>query len=239
MKYDPDKHHRKTIRLKGYDYSNAGAYFVTICVQNRECLFGEIQNGKMILNDFGKIIDHHWRNIPSHFQNVALDEYIVMPNHFHGVLWLVGDGNTATPENAVTGITVGAKHSGQIIVNEHDDVAGNVGAMHSQTLIYSKQDDVARNASPLHVDHHPNRRPNHPDHPNGTKPGSLSAIIQNFTSITSRKINRIRKTPGKKLWQRNFHDRIIRNDKELFNIRQYIIDNPLKWEVDNENPNAV
>lgn len=221
MKYDPDKHHRKSIRLKGYDYSRAGAYFVTICVQNRECLFGEIRNGKMLLNDFGKIIDHHWQKIPTHFENAALDEYVIMPNHFHGVLWLVGDGNTANPENAITGITgitVGAKHSGQPLSSEQNDVAGN--------------------ASPLQQ--RPNQRPNQrPDRPTGTTPGSLSAVIQNFTSITSRKINQIRKTPGKKLWQRNFHDRIIRNDRELFNIRQYIIDNPLKWEVDNENPNAV
>ncbi len=208
MRYDPEKHHRRSIRLRGYNYSRAGAYFVTICVKNRECLFGEIQNGKVILNDFGKIIDYHWQKIPTHFENAALDEYIVMPNHFHAVLWLVGDGGKmANPENAVTGITVvGAKHSGQSIVTEHDDVAGN--------------------ASPLR-----------PRHPNGTKPGSLSAVIQNFTSITSRKINRIRKTPGKKLWQRNFHDHIIRNDRELFNICQYIIDNPLKWKIDNENPN--
>ncbi|MCK6621639.1 MAG: hypothetical protein HUU32_05625 [Calditrichaceae bacterium] len=236
MKYDPEKHHRKSIRLKGYDYSRAGAYFVTICVQNRECLFGEIRNGKMLLNDFGKIIDHHWQKIPTHFENAALDEYVIMPNHFHGVLWLVGDGNTANPENAITGITVGAKHSGQPIATEHDDVAGNagnVGAKHSGQPLSSEQNDVAGNASPL-------RRPNqHPDRPAGTAPGSLSAVIQNFTSITSRKINRIRKTPGKKLWQRNFHDHIIRNGRELFNIRQYIIDNPLKWEVDNENPNAV
>jgi len=130
---------------------------------------------------------------------------------------------------------VGAKHSGQPMVTEQKDVAGNadnVGAKHSGQPMVTEQKDVAGNASPLHL-------LNRPDHPKGTTPGSLSAVIQNFTSITSRKINRIRKTPDQKLWQRNFHDRIIRNDRELFNIRQYIIDNPLKWEVDNENPNAV
>jgi REP element-mobilizing transposase RayT len=211
LKYNPDKHHRKSTRLNGYDYSSAGAYFVTICVKNRECLLGEIQNGKMILNDFGNIIDYHWKNIPSHFQNVDLDQFIVMPNHLHGILWLVDDDDMAT-------YLAGAKHSGQSISSKHDD--------------------VARNASPLHRSNHPEHRPHyHPNRPKGTKPGSLSAIIQNFTSITTRKINRIRKTPGEKLWQRNFHDRIIRNEKELFNIRQYIIDNPLKWEIDNENPN--
>jgi len=73
-------------------------------------------------------------------------------------------------------------------------------------------------------------------HPNGTKPGSLSAIIQNFQSVTIRKINQIRKTPGAKFWQRNYYDHIIRNEKELNKIREYIINNPLKWELDKENP---
>jgi REP element-mobilizing transposase RayT len=71
--------------------------------KNHECLFGEIQNGKMILNDFGKITDFHWENIPSHFQNVESDQFIVMPNHFHGVLWLADDGGkTRNPEYAPT-----------------------------------------------------------------------------------------------------------------------------------------
>lgn len=202
MKYDPGKHHRHSIRLKGYDYSRPGAYFVTICVKNRECLFGEIRNGKMMLNDFGRIIDYHWQRIPSHFQNAQLDEFVVMPDHFHGILWLVDDsGNMATNPG-------GAKHSGQ--------------------PIFSKQDDVARNASPPHHPHPPTP----PNRPKGTQPGSLSAIIQNFTSITSRKINRIRKTPGAKLWQRNYHEHIIRNERALANIRQYIINNPQKWKLD-------
>lgn len=199
MKYDPDKHHRKSIRLKGFDYSSAGVYFVTICAKDRKCIFGKVQNGRMILNDLGEMVQYQWKEIPIHFQNVELDEFVVMPNHFHGILWLLdGSGNMTNP--------VGAKHSWQPTA--------------------SKQINIARNASPLHP----------PNRPKGTKPGSLSAIIQNFTSITSRKINRIRKTPGEKMWQRNFYDRIVRNEKELYNLRNYIIDNPLKWENDEENP---
>ena len=85
MKYNPHIH-RRSIRLKGYDYSRNGAYFVTICVQNRECLFGEIKNWEMILNDLGKMITKYWREIPKKYPNVILDAFVIMPNHMHGIL---------------------------------------------------------------------------------------------------------------------------------------------------------
>jgi len=93
MQYDPDKHHptgtlrsRRSIRLKGYDYAEAGAYFVTICAQNRECLFGEIVDGEMRVNDAGKVIARWWEELPHKFPSVDLDEFVVMPNHFHGIV---------------------------------------------------------------------------------------------------------------------------------------------------------
>lgn len=84
--YSPGIHHRKSIRLKGYDYAKAGAYFITICVQNRECLFGEIADGEMQLNDAGTIAANCWDEIPKHFPNVILDQCIIMPNHVHGII---------------------------------------------------------------------------------------------------------------------------------------------------------
>ncbi len=86
MKYDPQKHHRRSIRLKGYDYSQAGAYFVTICTQNRECLFGDIVDGEMMLNDAGQMVEQCWYDIPLHFPHAGLDEFVVMPNHIHGIV---------------------------------------------------------------------------------------------------------------------------------------------------------
>src|SRR3989339_528025 len=77
---------RKQIRLRKYDYSNAGWYFVTICTQNRECLFGNIVNDKMILNKYGLIVNKYWLMIPNHFNNVELDEFTIMPNHVHGIV---------------------------------------------------------------------------------------------------------------------------------------------------------
>jgi REP element-mobilizing transposase RayT len=86
MKFDPQKHHRRSIRLKEYDYSQAGAYYVTIDVQNRECLFGEIVDYEMILNEAGKMIDEQWNALLERFPDIELDVYQVMPSHFHGII---------------------------------------------------------------------------------------------------------------------------------------------------------
>ncbi|MEO0014714.1 MAG: hypothetical protein RLZZ535_3103 [Cyanobacteriota bacterium] len=86
MKYDPDKHHRRSIRLPGYDYSQTGAYFVTICAYQRQCLFGEIIDGQMILNQYGAIVADEWQKSSIIRQEIELDGWVVMPNHFHGIV---------------------------------------------------------------------------------------------------------------------------------------------------------
>jgi REP element-mobilizing transposase RayT len=86
MLYNPNTQHRRSVRLKDYDYSQEGAYFIAICTHGRECLFGNISNDKMLLNDFGKIADECWLEIPQHFPNVQLHEHVVMPNHIHGII---------------------------------------------------------------------------------------------------------------------------------------------------------
>ena len=89
MTYNPNKHHRRSIRLKEYDYSQPGLYYITICTQNRLCLFGRIENGKMILNDAGRMVENEWLKMPVRFTNIALHEYVVMPDHFHAILEIV------------------------------------------------------------------------------------------------------------------------------------------------------
>jgi len=86
MKYNPDIHHRRSIRLKGYDYSQAGLYFITICTQNRLCLFGEIEKGRMVLNKQGIMID-----LKHKYRNIELHEQIIMPNHFHGIIQIINE----------------------------------------------------------------------------------------------------------------------------------------------------
>jgi len=90
MKFNPKIHHRKSIRLKNYDYSQLGLYFITICAEHGHCLFGTIQNDNMALNDAGNMIDSQWCELPNRFPSVVLHEFVAMPNHFHGVIELVG-----------------------------------------------------------------------------------------------------------------------------------------------------
>ena len=90
MRYKPDVHHRRSIRWQGYDYARAGAYFVTICVQGRECLLGEIAEGDVVLSDEGRFADAERQQLPQRFPGVGLDAYIVMPNHIHGIVLLPG-----------------------------------------------------------------------------------------------------------------------------------------------------
>lgn len=89
MCYNPEQDHRRSIRLKGFDCTQQGAYFVTVCTQGKLCLFGAIVEAKVILNDTGRIVEKCWRDIPAHFPHVELDEFVVMPNHVHGILRIV------------------------------------------------------------------------------------------------------------------------------------------------------
>ena len=108
-KYNPNKHHRKSIRLKGHDYSQAGLYFITICVQDRACLFGKVVNGEMKLNDAGVMVKNEWLKLPQRFPNIQLHEFVVMPNHIHGILILNkpvdlnGDRNGNGNDNGIGG----------------------------------------------------------------------------------------------------------------------------------------
>ncbi len=185
MRFEPNKHHRRSIRLPDYNYSRSGAYFITICTQNRECLFGNVADGKMILNEFGYIVKIFRMEIPQHFQHVKLDAYVVMPNHVHGIIIIVGARHAVPLRHAV------AQH----------------------------------NAMPIHQS---------PKYEQFGKPVSCSipTIIRSFKSAVSKQINQIRKTPGIPVWQRNYYEHILRDKLDLHHIRQYIMDNPINWEKD-------
>ncbi len=192
MKYDPTKHHRRSIRLKEYDYTQPGAYFVTLVAYKRMYLFGQITDGIMNLNGFGKIAESCWHEIPDHFPNVQLDEFIVMPNHIHGIIIIT-------------------------------DKSRRGKACLAQTAPQSK---VSRgNAS----------RGNECVVPTKPIPGSLGVIIGSYKSAISKRINELRKTPGEKVWHRNYYESIARNEFALNRIRQYIISNPYNWNDDEEN----
>jgi REP element-mobilizing transposase RayT len=175
MTYDPDIHHRRSIRLKDYDYSQPGAYFVTVCTHNRECLFGTVTDGNMIPSKTGDIVAFCWHDLPAHYPHITIDAFVVMPNHIHG-----------------------------IIILRHPD---NVGA--------------------------------------GLKPAptmqrhGLPEIVRGFKTFSARRINAVRITPGMPLWQRNYYEHVIRDERDLNAIREYIVGNPVGWDRDDDNPEFV
>ena len=183
---------RRSIRLKEYDYSQSGAYFVTICAHDRECLFGEIVDGKMILNDAGRMIEKWMHELSRKFNGIALGKYIIMPNHIHYIIENIG--------------SVGADLC--VCPNNNDIDTNDI-----------ENRDMGEHAgSPLHK------------------------IVQWFKTMTTNEYIRNVKRNGwqpfsSRLWQRNYYERVIRNEDELNEIRQYIIDNPAKWYTDEENPN--
>ena len=177
MKYNPEKHHRRSIRLKGFDYSQPGIYFVTICTYGHTCIFGEINGYKTVLNEFGKIAKTEWLKTSSVRNNIKLDEYIIMPNHMHGII-------------RITDGCVGA----------HCNVPLQRGNVRPQTEQFGKS---TRN--------------------------SIPTIVKLFKSTVTRQINQLRNTPGFPVWQRNYFDHVIRNEQELYRIRQYIRNNPVNW----------
>jgi putative transposase len=196
MKPDPQTHHRRSVRMPGYDYTQPGAYFVTICTHHRECLFDD-----PVLR---RVAETYWQAIPSHATHVTLDASVVMPNHLHGIIVIEGHRPT-----------VGARHSlrGTFFTDgsQHDETGAAV-------------ESAAGNASPLQ------------SHILGPPSGSLGAIVGNFKSVAARRINRIRRTPGLKVWQRNYYEHVIRNGRALHRIREYITNNPQRWDLDIENP---
>ena len=185
--YDPQHHHRSSTRLKGYDYSQSGAYFVTVCTYQHQSLFGTVVGGEMALNSFGQLVLEEWFKSARIRSEIELftDEFVVMPNHIHGIIWIVNDPY--------------------------------VGATRRVALTIPR---VVPTSS----------------RPCGPKPGSIGAIIGQYKSVVTKRINQIRETHGEPIWQRNYHDHIIRDETELVNIRAYIADNPHRWTQDRYHP---
>ncbi len=180
MKYDPSKHHRRSIRLKGYDYSQAGAYFVTICAQNRARLFGEIVNGEMQLNDAGAMIGRWWNELANKFPTFESDAFVVMPNHIHCIV-VITDVGQGQPHRAA-----------------------------------------------------PTDPPTAPTRP------TLGDMMDWFKTMTTNEYIRGVKQLGwqpfdKRVFQRNYYEHIIRNERALNAIREYIQNNPANWAEDMDN----
>jgi len=210
MKFNPRIHHRRSIRLQGYDYSQAGACFVTICTQNRECLFGDIADGGMRLNDAGQMVQTVWDEIPAHYPGIDIDAFVVMPNHIHGIIIIVGAGPRACP--------------GTRACPEQDQ---------------PQEDGQPRGEGQPQGD----GQPRGIGHPRGGAPTGLSLpdVVHRLKTLTTKRyVDGVKQNgwlpfPGK-LWQRNYWEHVVRNEPELTRIREYIQNNPIRWELDKLHP---
>ena len=179
MKYDfGEQHHRRSIRLKDYDYSQEGAYFVTICTHGKECILGHIIDGRVELSPIGHSVYGYWLQIPKHFEAVQLDEFVVMPNHMHGILMIT---------RCCRGVKFNAPTRGS----------------DSFSCISPRKD-------------------------------TLAVIVRTYKSVVSRWCRE--NGYGDFRWQRNYYEHIIRSERDLKEIREYIVNNPMKWDIDAENP---
>lgn len=206
--------HRKSIRLKNYDYTSAGYYFVTLCTERKVNLFGEVVDGIMLENNVGKMIDDCWTNIPSRFENVDVGQYQIMPNHIHGIVII----------NPVGAGLVPAQISPTIRANQTFANAMPTG-IRATTRVAPTTATVLRATTRVAPT---------------TIQTTLGNIIGAFKSLsTNEYIKGIKmhnwKMFDKRLWQRNYYERIIRNEIKFEKIKRYIVDNPLNWNKDKDN----
>lgn len=181
------RYQRHSTRLKGYDYSQPGGYFITLVTHERQNLFGTISDDGMHLNEFGQIVWNIWFSLSTRYPQISLGAAIVMPNHFHGIIQI------------------------------HDNFDSGVGAIHELPLPKS---------SPLEdfVENKQKRRE------------MLLPLIVGYLKMNSAKqINQSRFTSGLAIWQRNYHEHIIRSEREYEEIIEYIESNPFNWATDNDN----
>ena len=195
--YNPEKHHRRSIRLKKHDYNN-GFYFVTVCCEKRACIFGKIKDGIMLPNDYGKIALKEWLKTAIVRSNVKLHKFIVMPNHIHGILEI----NNTTAITATA--TVGARRALPCLCN--------LPNLHNSPNPSNPRD------LPLA------KRFQHQGK------STLPSIIGAYKSAVSKQIHETGFIGS--IWQRNYFERIIRNEHSYQNMSQYIADNPVNWHND-------
>ena len=249
--YNPQIHHRRSIRLKGYDYSQVGLYFITICCKDRKYRFGKIENHEMTLNEYGTIAYNEWIKLTERFSNFELDVFQIMPNHMHAIIALnnVGTGFTPTQNPAQNNIvpagfthTQNSAHNNAVCTGftpTHNKPvrAGFTPAQYSAQYSAQNNDEI--------YDQSPNGQPQMPldltDNDNratAMDAHTIGDIIGAYKSLVANECLKIWKTkwvganPAPKmgkLWQTNYHEHIIRNQQSYQRISEYIVNNPAKW----------
>ena len=226
MNYNPAIHHRQSIRLKGYDYSSAGAYFITAVLQHRRHLFGRVCEGGMQLSEAGKIAQRCWEEIPDHFPLTAVDEFVIMPDHMHGIVIILRG------ESSRGGVQLNAASKASLSIPLNDE--------RLQLNAASK----ASLSAPLNDERFPLNAPSKTSHTRkdnyfsiiSPRKKTLSVIIRTYKAA----VTTICRENGiyEFQWQRNYHERIIRDEGGLAAVRRYILNNPAKWLRDKKNNDA-
>ncbi len=239
-------------RLKNWDYSTNAAYFITICTQNREHFFGKIINGEMHLNELGENATRFWLDIPKHFPFIELGNFVVMPNHTHGILIIdktTNNTNGCDITEYVVGngcnggdVTVGCDGYGvdtpKLGVSASPSSTAStssrpypltIASPSSPTIASAPQQFHISPTTPTSTKHIETEKPKNGGKNEQWKPGTIGVIINQYkriVTINNRKIN------PKFKWQSNYHDHIIRNTFSFENIQNYIEKNPSKWNED-------
>jgi len=238
---DPGIHQRRSIRLKDYDYSQAGAYFITLCTYHRASLFGAIANGEMRLNELGEIAQAQWYQLPRRYGNIELGQFIVMPNHVHGILFFT-DHSPAGDESTPTRL-------GQAGFTSNDDESARSGAGRPQGPLPGNdtpQSPVAAGLAPAGNESTPTRPEqagviSNDDESARSGPGRpqgsplLGTVIGAYKSLVVNECLKIHKTRNEfmgKLWQRNYWEHILRDEQSYRKVAAYIANNPALWEID-------
>lgn len=162
---------RQPTRLQDYDYASPGAYFITLCTKDKKNILGRIVEEKTVLSVAGEVVMNVWMDLPQHCPLLELDEFVIIPNHVHDILWL-----------------------------------------------HEKNPRVGAGLKPS------------PTQPQKKHP--LSEIVRAFKTLSSRRINQLNRTPSQTNWQRSFYDHVVRDEKDLLNHRKYILENPVRWTLD-------
>ena len=199
---------RRSLRLPGYDYAQAGAYFVTICTRGRICVLGDVLDGEVRLSEWGVMVNSVWSELPRHYAHVRLDAWVVMPNHVHGIVLLKPDDDMA-----------GAGLKPRAGLKPAPTGVGVLPSRVSDGSRYRGADGSILKPAPTGLRRH-----------------GIPEVVRAFKTFSARRINAARGAVGTSFWQRNYYEHVIRDEESLDRIRQYVVDNPARWDEDPENP---
>jgi REP element-mobilizing transposase RayT len=198
---------RRSVRLKGYDYSKPSAYFLTICTRDKKQMFGSVKGDRMIPNTLGNFVSDCWMEIPDHFRHVELAAHVVMPNHVHGIIILRANPGSKVKSNNRTPSSIDSENIVKVERRAQDAVS-----LRPETVRSQKH---GRNFLAMHA-------------------GSIAAIVRSFKSASTKRIRQALRNPRFNIWQRGYYEHVIRDEDDFRNSCDYVRTNPARWSFDEE-----